>query len=243
MVTAFKAFGAVAVMAFTALLPATHVVKLPAPGTARALSRTTLPTLLSVTGLAGADDFVPVAQLLADRQAARAPQPTPTPLPTAAPAAPASADDDGAPLPTSGSGRAPQTAAPAARPAASNPPALVIGSTQQALINSDRAAAGLGGLSWSPCLAGIAAQNAQRMANQGYISHAGGASASLGCGLGSTGGENVGWWSGGINDGQLNSMFVASSGHYANIVGPYHYVGTAWVVARNGAAYIAVEFN
>jgi uncharacterized protein YkwD len=38
-------------------------------------------------------------------------------------------------------------------------------------------------------------------------------------------------------------MFLASPGHRANIMGPYRYVGTSWVVARNGYAYIAVEFS
>ncbi|HEY8810997.1 MAG TPA: CAP domain-containing protein [Candidatus Dormibacteraeota bacterium] len=130
---------------------------------------------------------------------------------------------------------------PAPRPAA--PPAIVVGSTQQALINQDRAAAGLGPLNWSSCLAGIAYQNALRMANAGAISHAGGANADLGCGLGNQGGENVGYWSGGINDSQLNTMFMNSAGHRANIMGPYHYVGTSWVRAANGYGYIAVEFS
>ena len=61
--------------------------------------------------------------------------------------------------------------------------------------------------------------------------------------LGHQAGENVGYWSGGINDSQLNSMFWASPEHHANIVGPYHYVATAWAVAPNGYAYIAVEFS
>ena len=81
------------------------------------------------------------------------------------------------------------------------------------------------------------------MAAAGAISHAGGANQDLGCGLGQQAGENVGFWSGGINDPQLNSMFMNSAGHRANIMGPYHYVGTAWTVAANGAAYIAVEFS
>jgi uncharacterized protein YkwD len=131
-------------------------------------------------------------------------------------------------------------AAPAPRPV---PPPIVIGSTQQALINQDRAGAGLGSLNWSSCLAGIAYQNALRMANAGAISHAGGANADLGCGLGSQAGENVGYWSGGINDAQLNTMFMNSPDHRANIMGPYHFVGTAWVVAKNGYGYIAVEFG
>ncbi|MEO9006443.1 MAG: CAP domain-containing protein [Candidatus Dormibacter sp.] len=162
------------------------------------------------------------------------PPPPPDPVPAEDPAA----NSPLAQLPVAAP-QAPQ--APAApRPA---PPAIVVGSTQQAYINGDRAAAGLGQLTWSSCLAGIAYQNAVRMANAGGISHAGGASADLGCGLGQQGGENVGYWSAGINDPQLNTMFMNSPGHRANIMGPYHYVGTSWVVGRNGAGYIAVEFS
>ena len=136
--------------------------------------------------------------------------------------------------------KAPVTPAPV-RVAA---PAIVIGSTQQRLINQDRAAHGLRPLTWSTCLASIARSNAVRMANQGYISHTNGATRDLGCGLGNHAGENVGYWSGGIYDVKLNSMFMASPEHRANILsGYYHYVGTAWVVAPNGAGYIAVEFS
>ena len=152
------------------------------------------------------------------------PDPSPTPPPATAPAAPAAA----------------APARPAPRPAA---PAIVVGSTQQALINQDRAANGLGPLTWSSCLYSVARSNAARMAAAGAISHANGPSVDLSCGLGHQAGENVGWWSGGINDPQLNTMFMNSAGHRANILGPYHYVGTAWVVAPNGAAYIAVEFS
>jgi uncharacterized protein YkwD len=132
-----------------------------------------------------------------------------------------------------------QSIAPAPPP----PPAIVIGSTQQALINRDRASAGLGPLTWSSCLYNVAVSNANRMAAQGYISHTNGPNLDLSCGLGQQAGENVGWWSGGINDSQLNTMFMNSPDHRANIMGPYHYVATAWVVASNGYAYIAVEFG
>ncbi|HET7465190.1 MAG TPA: CAP domain-containing protein [Candidatus Dormibacteraeota bacterium] len=120
---------------------------------------------------------------------------------------------------------------------------LAVGSYEQVLINRDRAAAGLHPLGWNGCLARIAGANARRMAVQGYISHTNGASLDLGCGLGVQGGENVGWWSGGVNDAQLNAMFMASPDHRANIMGPYHYVATAWAVGANGYAYIAVEFT
>ncbi len=149
------------------------------------------------------------------------PEPSPTPPPAPAPAAPV-------------------RSAPAAPPP---PPAIVIGSTQQALINQDRARSGLGALSWSSCLANVARSNAARMAAQGFISHTNGPNLDLTCGLGRQAGENVGYWSAGVNEAQLNSMFVASPEHLANILGPYHYVATAWVVASNGYAYIAVEFG
>jgi uncharacterized protein YkwD len=123
------------------------------------------------------------------------------------------------------------------------PPAIVIGSTQQALINRDRASAGLGPLTWNSCLYNVAVSNANRMAAQGYISHTNGPNVDLSCGLGQQAGENVGWWSGGINDSQLNTMFMNSPDHRANIMGPYHYVATAWLVASNGYSYIAVEFG
>jgi uncharacterized protein YkwD len=156
------------------------------------------------------------------------PPPEPTPDPAAQPAP--------ADIP------APVAANPAPpRPPA--PPPVVVGSAQQSYINGDRSGAGLGPLTWNSCLAGIAYQNAVRMANQGFISHAGGPNQDLGCGLGSRAGENVGYWSGGINDAQLNTMFMNSPDHRANIMGPYHFVGTAWVVARNGSGYIAVEFG
>lgn len=136
--------------------------------------------------------------------------------------------------------------APAPRPVVT---ALVIGSTQQALINQDRARYGLKPLTWSSCLASIAYSNAVRMANQGYISHTNGPTRDLGCRLGNHAGENVGYWSGGglsqsQLDTKLNTMFMNSPDHRANILSPYyHYVATAWKTAPNGAHYIAVEFS
>ena len=131
---------------------------------------------------------------------------------------------------------------PAARPPASQP-SIVVNSTQQALINQDRAAHGLAPLTWSGCLYNVAVSNARRIAAQGSLTHTNGPQVDLSCGLGHQAGENIGYWSGGINDPKLNSMFMASPDHYANIMGPYHYVATAWVVAANGYAYIAVEFS
>ena len=137
------------------------------------------------------------------------------------------------------------SSAPTASRPAPPPAPIVIGSQQQVLINRDRAAAGLRPLTWSGCLYNVAASNAVRLSHQGWVPpyHTNGPSVDLGCRLGNQAGENVGYWSGGINDPQLNAMFWASAEHKANILGPYHYVATAWAVASNGYAYIAVEFS
>lgn len=140
----------------------------------------------------------------------------------------------------------PSTRPPAATPPrAPSAPKIVIGSYQQQLINRDRASYGLRPLTWSSCLASVAVANAVRLSRQGWVQpyHTNGPSLDLGCHLGNQAGENVGYWSGGINDAQLNTMFMNSAEHRANILGPYHYVATAWAVAPNGAAYIAVEFS
>ncbi|HLB77601.1 MAG TPA: CAP domain-containing protein [Candidatus Dormibacteraeota bacterium] len=148
------------------------------------------------------------------------------------------------PTPATPAPRAAPAPAPAPPPPRPTPPPPAPGSTQQALINQDRAQNGLPPLAWSACLANVAIQNAQRMAAQGYISHTNGPTLDLACGLGNNAGENVGYTSAGINDAQLNTMFMNSPGHRANILTPaYHYVGTAWAVAPNGYAYIAVEFS
>ncbi len=147
------------------------------------------------------------------------------------------------PVAITGAPGAPQRQAanppPAPRPA---PVQRVIGTGQWGLINRDRAAAALGPLQWSPCLASIAAANAARLAAQGFLSHANGVQLDLGCHLGSRAGENIGWLSSGINDGAMNAMFMASPEHRANILGPYHFVGVAWAIGPTGA-YIAVEFS
>jgi uncharacterized protein YkwD len=137
---------------------------------------------------------------------------------------------------------APKAAAPVAR--ATSAPAIVIHSTQQALINKDRVSHGLRPLIWSSCLASIAYSNALRMANQGYISHTNGATRDLGCHVGYHAGENVGWHAPGINDTWANTAFMNSPEHRANILSSYyHYVATYWVMGSGGRAYIAVEFS
>src|ERR1700736_2875450 len=131
------------------------------------------------------------------------------------------------------------------RPAHSplTPPHIAVGSGQWGLINQDRQAAGLAPLQWSPCLANVATGQAARMAAQGYISHANGRILDLACHLGSRASESIGFQGGGINDAAMNAWFMGDPIHRANIMGPYHYVGVAWVVAPNGTAYLAIEFG
>ena len=123
------------------------------------------------------------------------------------------------------------------------PPHAAVGTGQWGLINQDRQAAGLAPLLWNTCLANVATGQASRMAAQGYISHANGRSLDLGCHLGPRSGENIGFQGGGINDAAMNAWFMGDPPHRANILGPYHYVGVAWVLAPNGTAYLAVEFG
>jgi hypothetical protein len=117
-------------------------------------------------------------------------------------------------------------------------------SNMQTLINQDRANnGGLAPLSWSECLSSVAIQNVQRMVAQGYISHTNGPQLDLACGAGAVqAGENVGYISSGIDDAYMNSLYMNSPGHRANILGAYQYVATAWAVAPNGYGYSAEEF-
>jgi uncharacterized protein YkwD len=135
------------------------------------------------------------------------------------------------------------TARPKPAPAPAAPPQVAVGSGQWGLINQDRQAAGLAPLQWSPCLANVATGQAARMAAQGYISHANGRTLDLGCHLGSRASESIGFQGGGINDAAMNAWFMGDPPHRANIMGPYHYVGVAWVIAPNRTAYLAVEFG
>ena len=161
-------------------------------------------------------------------------EPPPDPVTVAeipAPAPPA------APAVTTGATTSPRPATTGSRPP------VTIGSTQQALINADRAAAGLPPLAWSSCLAGIAASWASYMARTGVFQHGPGVKQDFGCGLGSSQcGENIAWMTGNPDDARANTMFMNSPEHRANILGPYGYVGTAWATA-NGKSYIVEEFG
>jgi len=154
------------------------------------------------------------------------PSPSPTPLPVQAAAA-----------------NSPTRPAPApVRPPAKPP--VAVNSTQQALINQDRARYHLAPLTWSSCLSAVARYEAAKLATPGVnFQHYDGVNRDLGCHLGRQVGENIGWYSGGINDTWMNSAFMNSPEHKANILGPYRYVATAWAVRSDGRAFIAVEFG
>ena len=173
---------------------------------------------------------LPISTLGPDERIPRRPPPRPTLEPSAQPQALVA--------------RVPQaTIRPKRAPVPVVPPKVAGGTGQWGLINQDRAAAGLAPLQWSPCLANVAAGQAARMAAQGYISHANGRILDLGCKLGTRSGENIGFQGGGINDAAMNAWFMGDAPHRANILGPYHYVGAAWVFAPNHTAYLAVEFG
>jgi uncharacterized protein YkwD len=183
---------------------------------------------------------------VASPRAAAAPEATPvvaatatvpTASPAQVPATPASAPRAVA----TGSVRGP-------RPVPATSPQVVagvlVGSTQQRLTNQARAAAGLPPLAWSACLAGVASRHAMEMAVAGAISHGQGVNQDLACNLGSRqAGENVGDTSGGADDQRIFDAFMKSPGHRANVLGPYRFVATAWVIGTNGTGYVSVEFG
>src|SRR5712691_6574147 len=96
-------------------------------------------------------------------------------------------------------------AAPRAAPTGTvSRPTVVIRSTQQTLINRDRARYHLAALTWSSCLYNVARYEAAHLAAPGVsFQHYDGVARDLTCHLGRQVGENIGWYSGGINDSTL----------------------------------------
>lgn len=133
--------------------------------------------------------------------------------------------------------------------AASGSYAVRYHSSQQLLIAKDRGHSRKAPLYWSACLARYASQQARAMAARDSLYHSN-ISRLFRC---HTGGRQVGENVGAIYgdaaasrnflDGTINSAFMASPHHRANILGPYHYVGTAWAKSASGDWYIAVEFG
>src|SRR5437868_2364434 len=176
----------------------------------------------------------------------QAPAPAPSAAPVAARPAPTQPP---APKPAARPTQPPAPAAATSTPAAppAQPPAApassASGSVQQQRTNQARAGAGLAPLQWNACLAGVAQRHAAEMAQAGHIYHGDGVQKGLACGQGySRAGENVGMTSPGIDDNRIFTGFMNSPGHKANIMGPYRFIGTTWVLGADGAGYVSVEF-
>ena len=195
-----------------------------------ALGAAALPTHLSPRPAASGFDVIAAGfELSVPQGLIPTPSASPSPKPTSTPKSPAPAKP---------------SAPGAARPVTRTAPSVVVHSTQQSLINQDRARSHLGPLTWSTCLYNVARYEAAHLAQPGVnFQHYDGVNRGLACRLGRRVGENIGWYSGGINDAWMNSAFMASAEHKANILGPYHYVATAWAVRSDGRAFIAVEFG
>jgi len=108
-------------------------------------------------------------------------------------------------------------------------------SRQQALINADRAAAGLSPLHWNACLAADAHRRAARLAASQVLEPGEGVKAVLACGLGASAQR--------IDDAALNSSFMNNPQQRKFVLGPFHWVGTAWALGRGGIAYLALELS
>jgi uncharacterized protein YkwD len=165
--------------------------------------------------------------------------PTP-PAAAAAPAAPA------APAPAVAAAPAPRPAPP--RPV--TPPVSTVGGAagiEFSLVNQDRAANGVAALRFSGALARVAQYRAQDMLNRGYFSHYDPATGQLAFAAlmhlwgipYTTAGENIAW-STNPSMAEINTMFMNSPDHRANILkAAYHQVGIG--VASNGAKTMVVE--
>jgi len=152
-------------------------------------------------------------------------------------------------------------AAPAAAPVAAQPgpghpappaapPISGVGGAagvQFSLVNQDRAANGVAPLAYSASLARVAQYRAQDMLNRNYFSHYDPSTGQLAFvqllhlwGIPySTAGENIAW-STDPSMGAINTMFMNSPDHRANILkAGYHRIGIG--VASNGGKIMVVE--
>lgn len=144
-----------------------------------------------------------------------------------------------------GHGAAAQVAAPpsgqartpghSVSPPTSSDPALA----EAGEINAVRAAAGLPALEWQGCLAAVASQNAKRIADQGYLSPAGGSLADGICDPGATADEILVYWSS-PDPHAVTQMLLADPLHRSQLLGAHHAVGSAWAV-HGIVAYLVVE--
>ena len=131
-----------------------------------------------------------------------------------------------------------------ASPGAYGPPDAVT-STVYNRTNADRAARGLGGLSWDGRLYDLAAEWAQYMADARVFQHRNLAAAIDAPGFESYAalGENILVGPEGINGDQMENAWLASPSHYANIVGNYDSMGVALGHGADGNVRAVVNFG
>ena len=163
--------------------------------------------------------------------------------------------DDAPPPPVATPAPAAVSAPAAARPAPAPPrpaapPVSTIGGAagiELSLVNQDRATNGVPALRFGGALARVAQYRAQDMLNRGYFSHYDPATGQLAFAAlmhlwgipYTTAGENIAW-STNPSMAEINTMFMNSPDHRANILkGAYHQVGIG--VASNGAKTMVVE--
>jgi len=130
------------------------------------------------------------------------------------------------------------------------PPVSTVGGAagvEFSLVNQDRAANGVAALRFSGALARVAQYRAQDMLNRSYFSHYDPATGQLAFSAlmhlwgipYTTAGENIAW-STSPSMTEINTMFMTSPEHRANILnGAYHQLGIG--VASNGAKTMVVE--
>jgi hypothetical protein len=108
-----------------------------------------------------------------------------------------------------------------------------------AAINASRSSAGLAPLAMSSSLQSYATTHSVDMANAATIYHSTGAQLAAAAGSGWTNlGENVGR---GPDVSTLHTAFMGSSGHKANILGDYNYVGIG-TATKDGYIYVTAVF-
>lgn len=188
----------------------------------------------AIWGAAFTRGMQPVASAAVAPPAAPASNPASGPSPRPQPAA---AGDQASP-----SASPPAARAVAPSPLPTSPIQTLAGSGQLALINQERAQAGLPPLAWNGCLANVAEAQARRLAAQGYVSSADGVQQDAGCALGLTPpAEALGYWPG-VSDAQVNSLMLANPAQKAALLGPHRYLGAFWAVGPTGVAFLALEF-
>jgi uncharacterized protein YkwD len=201
------------------------------------------PSGLGVAVATGATSLQP-GQLV-DQTAERPPHIT---VSAAAPPAPVPSPAATAPPPPPPAPPAPATVRPAAAAPHAAPPATAAPSSPNAaslivqLVNRDRAAAGLGPLTWSSALGRAAAQHAAQNAAADQMSHDG-----LVQDVNAQGvhwqslGECLGWNTGSSPAPSLiNGMWMNSAEHHSIIVGDFTAVGAGWSRASSGNWYVSL---